>query len=455
MSSAHAGIVAAFALVMFGSGSVAETPTGPPQAMSKLAAATSLAPMLERVLPGVVSILVEGQRDRPVTINAEGSAIDAPMKEPFRAGGSGVVIDADKGLIVTNHHVIVDATSISVLTLDGRIAEARLLGTDAATDVAILQVSLKNLTVVPYGDSDQLRVGDFIVAVGAPYGLEGSASQGIVSALMRTDIGYEIFEDFIQIDAAVNPGNSGGALVDIDGRLVGINTASGSQKLRAQGISFAIPINMARAIAEELLAKGKFQRGSLGIVTEDLNFTMASEMGLSITRGAAVKEVLAGSPAERAGIKKGDVIVAIAGKPVRGHVDYASRVATTPIGTPTGLTVVTGPSSKREVVVDVADFAIPPVAETGTMSANALQGVQLGMLMPGFRAFGAVQGARVLSLSDRATKFGLRLDDVIVKVDTTTVRAPRDVFDAVTAKMDRYRLEIDRDGKRYWIWVQG
>jgi S1-C subfamily serine protease len=203
---------------------------------SKLQAATSLAPMLERVLPGVVSILNTGEKQRPVTIGAANPAdagkTEAPVKEPFQSGGSGVVIDAERGIILTNHHVVIDATRLDVALSDGRVAEAKLLGSDVATDVAVLQVPLKNLTAVPFGDSDKLRIGDFIAAVGNPFGLEGSASQGIVSALMRTDIGYEIFEDFIQVDAAVNPGNSGGALVDIEGRLVGINTATGSAKMQ-------------------------------------------------------------------------------------------------------------------------------------------------------------------------------------------------------------------------------
>ena len=172
-----------------------------PPLSSKLVAAASLAPMLDRIMPSVVSILVEGQHRRPCALDAGGAELKPSVTLPFRAGGSGVVIDAERGLIITNNHVISDATHVNVSLLDGRIAEARVIGTDVATDVAVLQTALPNLEPIQLGDLDKLRVGDFIVAIGAPYGLEGSASQGIVSALMRTNIGYEIFEDFIQIDA--------------------------------------------------------------------------------------------------------------------------------------------------------------------------------------------------------------------------------------------------------------
>ena len=426
------------------------------RAPSKLQAATSLAPMLERVLPGVVSILNTGEKMRPVTIGAANPADagkpEAPLKEPFQSGGSGVVVDAEKGIILTNHHVIVDATRIDVSLPDGRIAEAKLLGSDVATDVAVLQIPLKNLTAVPFGDSDKLRIGDFIAAVGNPFGLEGSASQGIVSALMRTDIGYEIFEDFIQVDAAVNPGNSGGALVDIDGRLVGINTATGSAKMRTQGISFAIPVNMARAIAGELMDKGTFKRGALGIVTEDLNFAMAQDMKLDITRGAAVRTVVADSPAAKAGVKKGDIIVAIAKKPVRGHADYVARVSTTPVGRTLELELVSS-QGRRSVKLAVADIVIPPTVETPAMALTSLKGLTLGAMLPGFAPFGQVQGARVLTAGDVIAKSGLQADDVITKVDMSIVRSPQDVFDTVGNKMGRYRLEVYRGGKTFWLWA--
>lgn len=453
MPSIRHGIIALLSAVAFTTATHAQSQPPVPAAMSKLQAATSLAPMLERVLPGVVSVLIEGERELPQTLEDSGLVSGPPVKEPFRSGGSGVIVDAEKGLILTNHHVIVDASRINVLLSDGRLTEAKLLGSDIATDVAVLQIPLKGLTVIPYGDSDALRIGDFIAAVGNPYGLEGSASQGIVSALMRSDIGYGIFEDFIQIDAAVNPGNSGGALVDIEGRLIGINTATGSARMRAQGISFAIPINMARSIAGEIIATGRFRRGSIGVLTEDLTFATAQKMGLNITRGAAVKSVLPGTPAAEAGIKPGDVIVSIAGKAVHSHTDYKARVSTTPIGKALPFVFVSGPS-RKEVTLTVAQINYTPEPQLAPLSLPSLKGLTLGTILPGFKAFGVIQGARVLSVgSGPMANSGLKPDDVITKIDMAAVRTPQDLFDTASTKMGRFRLEVDRDGRKLWVWA--
>jgi S1-C subfamily serine protease len=399
-----------------------------------------------------------GERSKPVTIEAASSSASAPVepqaaKEPFQSGGSGVIVDADKGIIITNHHVIIDAKRIDVVLSDGRAVEAKLLGTDVGTDVAVLQVPLKGLKAVPYGNSGRLRIGDFIAVVGNPFGLEGSASQGIVSALQRSDIGYGVFEDFIQIDAAVNPGNSGGALVDIEGRLVGINTASGAAKLRTQGIAFAIPINLARSVANELIAKGTFKRGTVGLVTENLSFESAEQMGLMITRGASVKHVFPGTPAEAAGVTKGDVIVAINDKPVRANSDYNTHVSTTPIGQSLKLQLVSK-TGKRDVMLAVSDVGVMPMSEAPPMGLTSLNGLALGAMLPGFKPFGLVQGARVLKVdSDVLSRSGLKADDVITKIDTSSVRTPADFFEAAGAKMGRYRLEVFRDGKTLWIWL--
>lgn len=450
-------MVAAVAAYVFAGPSLANTPANEPS-MTKLEAATSLAPMLSRVLPGVVSVLNSGERLKPVTVEPASSASAAPVepaavKEPFQSGGSGVIVDADKGIIITNNHVIVDAKRIEIALDDGRVVEAKLLGTDVGTDVAVLQIPLKGLTAVPFGDSDRLRIGDFIAVVGNPFGLEGSASQGIVSALKRSDIGYEVFEDFIQIDAAVNPGNSGGALVDIEGRLVGINTASGAAKLHTSGIAFAIPVNMVRIVADELIAKGRFKRGVVGVVTESLGFDSAKEMNLMITRGASVKAVFPGTPAADAGIKKGDVIVGVNGKPVRSQSDYLTRASTTPIGQKLAIQLVSQ-SGNREVTLTVADVPVTPMSETPPIELTSLNGLSLGAMLPGFKAFGLVQGARVLGIDNAAlTRSGLKPDDVITKVDTSTVRTPTDFFDAAGSKMGRYRLEVYRDGKTLWLWL--
>lgn len=271
---------------------------------------------------------------------------------------------------------------------------------------------------------------------------------------MRTEIGYGIFENFIQIDAAVNPGNSGGALVDLEGRLVGINTATGSAKLRTQGISFAIPINLARVVATELIETGIFKRGTLGLFTQKIGYEMARAMNLSLTRGAEVTAVLPNSPAAMAGTMKGDVIVAINGQPIRGHADYVSRVATTPIGMQLRVAIVRG-SERLEKTIAVTDLPVQPTPQSAPMQLTSLTGLTLGAILPGFKAFGLVQGARVLTIGADLEKTGLKADDAITKVDMTTVRSPSDVFDTASSRMDRFRLEIFRDGATYWIWVGG
>jgi len=218
------------------------------------------------------------------------------------------------------------------------------------------------------------------------------------------------------------------------------------------GISFAIPINLARSVASELERKGTFKRGALGFLTENIGFEMARAMNLSLTRGAAVVAVLPGSPAAAAGVKKGDVIVAIDGKPIRSHGDYVARVATTPIGQTLTVTLV-GAGGRRELPMAVSDIVVPPTPEIAPSELASLKGLTLGAMLPGFKAFGVVQGARVLTVEGSAARIGLKTDDVVAKVDTAIVRNPSDVFDAALSKMGRYRLEVFRDGRTFWIWV--
>ncbi|NJO21965.1 MAG: trypsin-like serine protease, partial [Sphingomonadales bacterium] len=228
---------------------------------------------------------------------------NALQKETFRAGGSGVIVDAGNGYILTNNHVIENATRIEVGLSDGRRMLARLVGRDIGTDVAVVKVEETNLPSLAVGNSDEVRVGDVIMAVGNPFGLEGTATLGIVSALMRNEVGHEAFEDFMQIDAQINPGNSGGALVNIKGELVGINTAVAGGPDRNVGIGFAIPINMAKVVKGELIAHGRMRRGSLGLLVEDLAPEAAPASMIGPKRGAVITRIISNSPGEKAGLK--------------------------------------------------------------------------------------------------------------------------------------------------------
>jgi S1-C subfamily serine protease len=419
-------------------------------------AVPSIAPVLAKAIPAVVAIRVLGFSQKPVIIAASSvpggdPMLTKPEPQPFRSGGSGIIVDAKQGLIVTNNHVIADALHIEVGLSDGRNFPGKLLGTDPATDVAVVKIDAPDLTDMPLGDSDKLRVGDFVMAVGNPFGLESSASLGIVSATMRSDVGYEAFEDFIQTDAAVNPGNSGGALVDLSGHLVGINTAIGTD--RAQGISFAIPINMARAIAKELKEKGAFRRGSVGFIPGELTAEQAAARKLNTLRGTYIAEIGKGTPAEKAGLKVGDIVVAANGSPVRGAWEFATRLFSTPIGKTMDLKVLTE-SGPRNFVLQVVDTPVEPRAVAAPESLEVMRGMELGLLLPGHPAYGKTRGVRVLKVGDGPLlRLGLKPDDVITAIDGTRMGSPHAVFETAAGKTGRYRLEVLRGDRLGWIYL--
>ena len=284
----------------------------------------SLAPMLEKVLPAVVSVQVEG-----TAAPAQNFGDNAPQEQaqPFEGLGSGVIIDAAKGYVLTNNHVISQAQKISVQLNDGREFDAKLVGSDDQSDIALLQLQ------IAIADSDKLRVGDFAVAVGNPFGLGQTATSGIISALGRSGLNLEGLENFIQTDASINRGNSGGALLNLNGELIGINTAILAPGGGSVGIGFAIPSNMAKTLAQQLIQFGEIKRGLLGIKGMEMSADIAKAMNIDAQRGAFVSEVLPNSGSAKAGIKSGDVIVSMNGKPLSSFAELRSRIATTEPGT--------------------------------------------------------------------------------------------------------------------------
>jgi serine protease DegQ len=282
----------------------------------------TLAPMLRKVMPSVVSITVQARvpaEDNPLyrdPFYRRYFGDQPPAERRALAAGSGVIIDADRGLILTNNHVIRDAEQIAVALADGRRIQARLLGTDPPTDIALIRVAAKGLAALPLGNSDVLEIGDYVVAIGNPFGLGQTATAGIVSALGRSGLGIEGYEDFIQTDAAVNPGNSGGALVNIEGELVGINAAIVGPAGGNVGIGFAIPTVIAREVADQLVRFGAVERGQLGVSVSDHLAEMPAGQQMEVTPGAMIASVVRGSGAERAGLRPGDIIVAINGRPI-------------------------------------------------------------------------------------------------------------------------------------------
>jgi len=289
----------------------------------------SLAPLLKGVTPSVVNIAVMGKTS----------------SEP-EVAGSGVIVDAKAGYVLTNHHVIAHADRIIVTLKDNRKLDATLVGSDPDTDIALLKIAARNLTALPLGDADRLEVGDYVLAIGNPFGLGQAVTSGIVSALGRTGLGLESYENFIQTDASINPGNSGGALINLRGELVGINTAIFTPGGGNVGVGFAVPINMAESVMKQLVANGEVHRGRLGVQVKDLTPELAESMGVGAQQGAIVDFVDVLSPAQRAGIALGDVILAVDGEPVHSAADLRNRVGLTQVGHKIQLTLLRNKASK-------------------------------------------------------------------------------------------------------------
>lgn len=293
-------------------------------------------------LAGIVSYSAAVQRAAPAVVNVYTARLvtevePSPLGELFgeylpryrqrieRSLGSGVIVDGS-GHIVTNHHVIADADEIRVQLADGRVAPARVVGGDPDTDLAVLKIDLTPLPVVTFGRSDQLKVGDVVLAIGNPMGLSQTVTHGIVSAVSRHQLGIAPLEDFIQTDAPINFGNSGGALIDTRGDLVGINTAMAAKSLGVEGIGFAIPVSMVRQVVSDIIAHGRVIRGWIGIVPEDITPDQAAALGLA-QGGVVIAQLYGDSPAQRAGLEPGDLLLAIDGVPVHSALDALGRIA--------------------------------------------------------------------------------------------------------------------------------
>jgi serine protease Do len=295
----------------------------------------SLAPMLQKVLPAIVNIrtvirvtdlntLMEIQKQQQRRNPNNGDGQQVPDK--YTSVASGVIIDANNGYIITNAHPLIDAQVVTVTLADGRHFKAKVIGLDKPSDIALIQIKAKNLTQLALADSNKLKVGDIVAAIGSPFNLSQSVTSGIVSALGRTTLGIENFENFIQTDAPINPGNSGGALVDAQGNLIGINTAILAPSRGSVGIGFAIPSNMAKSIMLQLVEYGDVKRGLLGIGAQDITPDLTSAFNSTAVKGAAVTMVMQDSPAQQSGIQVGDIIVSINGSPIKNASDVVNTV---------------------------------------------------------------------------------------------------------------------------------
>ncbi|ELN9402511.1 serine endoprotease DegQ [Enterobacter hormaechei] len=415
----------------------------------------SLAPMLEKVLPAVVSVQVEGTARQSQRIPEELKKYfgeDAPdqQAQPFEGLGSGVIIDAAKGYILTNNHVISQADKISVQLNDGREFDAKLIGGDDQSDIALLQVqNPSNLTQIAIADSDKLRVGDFAVAVGNPFGLGQTATSGIVSALGRSGLNLEGLENFIQTDASINRGNSGGALLNLNGELIGINTAILAPGGGSIGIGFAIPSNMAKTLSQQLIQFGEVKRGLLGIKGMEMSADIAKAFKLNVQRGAFVSEVLPNSGSAKAGVKSGDIIVSLNDKPLSSFAELRSRIATTEPGAKVKLGLIReGKPLTVEVTLDKSTSS----SASAEQISPALQGATLsdGQLKNGTKGITVT----TVEKSSPAAKAGLHQDDVIVGVNRTRVQSIAEMRKVLESKPAVIALQIIRGNDTLYILLR-
>ena len=430
----------------------------------------SLAPMLEKVTPAVVNIStkgnIQGKGELPELFNdpffRRFFKFDIPehrqQQQQAFALGSGVIVNAKKGYILTSNHVIDNASEILVTLKDGRKLVAELVGTDPQIDIAVLKVNEANLSAVKLADSDKLRVGDFALAIGHPFGLDQTVTSGIVSGLGRNGLGIEGYEDFIQTDASINPGNSGGALVNLHGELIGINTAIFSKSGGNIGIGFAIPVNMAKSVMDQLIKHGSIQRGLLGVQVQDLTSELAAALGVKTTRGAVVAQVIPGSAASKVDIKAGDIIVKVNERKIQSSSDLRNYIGLKRPGDIAKLKILRGKKTLDIKAVIGGDQIISSLSSDET-SKQGFDGKQLHPSLEGasFEQSADGQGVKVIDITERspAWQAGLRADDLIIAINRQRITSVNDLKNLSKNKKGRtIALNIHRGNSALFLVLQ-
>ena len=381
----------------------------------------SLAPMLDKATPAIVSISVEGtqvsrQRVPEMFKHFFGGSGEQVQERPFKGLSSGVIIDAKEGYVVTNNHVVENADEITVKLTDGREFKAKKLGFDEQSDIALLKIEPDALTAIPLADSDQLRVGDFVVAIGNPFGLNQTVTSGIVSAMGRSGLNIGGYENYIQTDAAINRGNSGGALVSLRGELVGINTAIFGPNGGNVGIGFAIPTNMMKSLVDQIIEFGEVRRGLLGIIGQDIDSGLAAAMNLDASQGAFVSEVQPESAAEKGGILAGDIITEINDRPVVSFQELRAKVASKGAGAKLDLTILRK-GKKEKVSVVLGD------ATQNVVVAKEIHPALEGATLTNGKTKQGDDGVVISEIEARspAARIGLQDGDVIIGINRKKV----------------------------------
>ncbi|MDR0218380.1 MAG: Do family serine endopeptidase [Enterobacteriaceae bacterium] len=415
----------------------------------------SLAPMLEKVLPSVVTVHVAGTEVQTQQLQlpddfqfffGPGFPQTEKRSRPFQGLGSGVIINAEKGYVLTNNHVINNADKIKVQLNDGREYSAKLIGRDPQTDIALLQLNdAKGLTAIKFANSDQLRVGDYAIAIGNPFGLGQTVTSGIISALGRSGLNLEGLENFIQTDASINRGNSGGALINLRGELIGINTAIVAPSGGNVGIGFAIPSNMAKSLADQLISHGEVKRGLLGIKGTEMTADIANALNIDAQQGAFVSEVIPKSAAAKAGIKPGDVLTSIDGQKINSFAELRAKVGTTMPGKPVKVGLLRkGKPMEVTVILENSEGAVTK-AETMNM---ALQGSTLSTAV-----VNNTPGVKVdaVAKNSPAAMVGLQKDDLIIGANNVRVKNITELQKVLKEKPSVIALNILRGNDNIYL----
>ncbi|MEM6936470.1 MAG: Do family serine endopeptidase [Pseudomonadota bacterium] len=409
----------------------------------------SLAPLVKEVSPAVVNISTQGTvsiRQHPMADDPMFRRFfpDQPTERETGSLGSGVIVDADEGLILTNHHVVENADEITVQLVDGREYEAELVGSDGESDVAVLKIDGERLSDLSIGDSEGMEVGDYVLALGNPVGLGHTVTSGIVSAKGRNGLNIEAYEDFIQTDAAINRGNSGGALINLQGELIGINTAILGPGGGNAGIGFAIPSAMAAAVMDQILEFGEVTRGLLGITGSPVNSVIAEFYELEDVRGAVVTDVSEDSGAEKAGVKVDDVILAVDGEEIANFQDLRNVIGLRRPGEAVELSIVRN-GKARKINAILGSRESIQVARAEPESNDALRGVRLTEIPSDHPLSGEVEGVMVeqVARGSSAQRQGLQPGDIITAVNKKAIDSMSD-FNRLLGSTDRYLLKVQR-----------
>ncbi len=432
-----------------------------PAVDSQGTALPSLAPMLKRVTPAVVNIATSG------TVYVQGNPLlddpffrhffdlpSRPMQRKTQSLGSGVIVDADKGYILTNNHVIDKADVIKVTLRNGKTYQAKLIGTDPDTDIAVIQIKADNLVAIPLANSEQHQVGDFVVAIGNPFGLGQTVTSGIISAIERSGLGIEGYENFIQTDASINPGNSGGALVNLRGELIGINTAIFSKSGGNIGIGFAIPINMAHDIMSQLIEYGEVKRGRLGAQAQDLTPELAQAFNIPFRRGAVIAHVDKGSPADKAGLRPGDIVTEINGKAVRNADMLRNYLGLQRIGQVITMKVLRD-NKTLTLSATVAEQHGSQSNIKGEKVHRHLTGTVLQNIQPGSRLYGKIEGVMIASVEpgSPAARTGLRRGDIITSANRKEISNIQEL-QAATRGSSSLLINVRRGNASLFLFLQ-